>query len=573
MSKIKLNNSISIDLPKLIESRLLIQANSGGGKSWAIRRVIEQAFGKVQIIVLDPEGEFTNLREKYDFVFAGKGGDAPAEPRSAGLLARRLLELRASAIVDLYEMHPSERKHFVRVFLDTMVNAPKELWHDCLVILDEAHNFAPEKGEAESMGAVIDLATRGRKRGYCAILATQRLPKLHKDASAECNNKLIGRASQDIDRKRAAEELGFTTGEQVRSLRDLEPGEFYVFGPAVSRDVQKTMIGDVQVKPPKRGQAALAPPPPTEKVRSILGKLADLPKEAETEARTIAEFKKENANLRREITLAKRTNPAAPAVKIERIEVPAVGKRALEGLKKSEASMRKLLFGLQKANAINSGLVESVEVAIGSFAAAVKSAVEEMKQKHTEIVPRVHSAFSLPKLPVKNYYPKNTMLKVEGEITNPEQRILDAIAWMESIGINEPEQTAVAFLADYRYGGGAFNNPRGALRTKGLVEYRGNNIALTEEGRLVANAPETPLTTEELHKRVLGRLETPHRKLLVPLLEAYPESITNEELAERSGYTFGSGGFNNPKGRLRSLSLIEYLNGGRVRARDLLFLD
>ena len=168
--------------------------------------------------------------------------------------------------------------------------------------------------------------------------------------------------------------------------------------------------------------------------------------------------------------------------------------------------MRKLLFGLQKANAINSGLVESVEVAIGSFAAAVKSAVEEMKQKHTEIVPRVHSAFSLPKLPVKNYYPKNTMLKVEGEITNPEQRILDAIAWMESIGINEPEQTAVAFLADYRYGGGAFNNPRGALRTKGLVEYRGNNIALTEEGRLVANAPETPLTTEELHKRVLGRL-------------------------------------------------------------------
>src|SRR5579885_1641201 len=163
---IKLNSTITINLPKLIDSRLLVQANSGGGKSWAIRRIIDQSFGKVQIIVLDPEGEFTNLREKYDFVLAGKGGDAPVESRSAALLAHRLLELKASAIVDLYELPPQERKHFVRIFIDSMVNAPKELWHDCLVIIDEAHVFAPEKGESEAMGPVIDLATRGRKRGY-----------------------------------------------------------------------------------------------------------------------------------------------------------------------------------------------------------------------------------------------------------------------------------------------------------------------------------------------------------------------------------------------------------------------
>jgi hypothetical protein len=158
--KISLNEKIGIDLSKLIESRLLVQANSGGGKSWAIRRIIEQAFGHVQIIVLDPEGEFTNLRERYDFVFAGKGGDAPAEPRSAALLARRLLELKASAIVDLYELNPQERKHFVRLFCEAMVNAPKELWHDCLVIIDEAHVFAPEKAESEAMGPVIDLRKR-----------------------------------------------------------------------------------------------------------------------------------------------------------------------------------------------------------------------------------------------------------------------------------------------------------------------------------------------------------------------------------------------------------------------------
>jgi DNA helicase HerA-like ATPase len=115
--KIKLNKDTSIDLDKLIETRMLIQANSGGGKSYTIRRIIEQAFGHVQIIVIDPEGEFGNMRSKYDFVYIGKDGDSPAESRSAALLARRLLELKASAIIDLYELPPHERKRFVRLFL------------------------------------------------------------------------------------------------------------------------------------------------------------------------------------------------------------------------------------------------------------------------------------------------------------------------------------------------------------------------------------------------------------------------------------------------------------------------
>ena len=87
---IKLNEKITIDLPKLIESKLLVQANSGGGKSWALRRILEQSYGKVQHIILDSEGEFGTLREKYDYVLAAKGGDIPAEPRSAALLARSM---------------------------------------------------------------------------------------------------------------------------------------------------------------------------------------------------------------------------------------------------------------------------------------------------------------------------------------------------------------------------------------------------------------------------------------------------------------------------------------------------
>jgi hypothetical protein len=57
---------------------MLIQANSGGGKSRAIRQLLEQTHGRVQQLVLDPEGEFATLRERFDYVLAGRGAEAVA---------------------------------------------------------------------------------------------------------------------------------------------------------------------------------------------------------------------------------------------------------------------------------------------------------------------------------------------------------------------------------------------------------------------------------------------------------------------------------------------------------------
>jgi hypothetical protein len=559
--KIRLNDQIGIDLSKLIESRLLVQANSGGGKSWAIRRIIEQAFGHVQIIVLDPEGEFTNLRERYDFVFAGKGGDAPAEPRSAALLARRLLELKASAIIDLYELNPQERKHFVRLFCEAMVNAPKELWHDCLVIIDEAHVFAPEKGESEAMGPVIDLATRGRKRGYSIVLATQRLPKLAKDAAAECNNKLIGRASQDIDRKRAAEELGFTSREQILSLRDLEPGEFYVFGPAISRDVVKTNIGDVHVKPPKRGELKSVPPPPTDKVKKILSQLSDLPKEAVEEARTVAELKGENTRLKRE--LAAKPIQKDVQTKIERIEVPAVGKKALEGIKLAEISMRKVLKAAKE-------MLPGVESALDKLT----SEIARINDIQAAARPVVRSN-TLPAARPRNE-PRTIpapAVTSDTDLTAPKQRILDALVWLESLNVMQAEKPQLAVLAGQSPRSSGYTNNLGSLRTAGLITYpTGGFVALTDQGRSLANAPTAPLMTDDIHDSVRRKVSRPQWTILEALISAYPDNVSKEELAERAKQSATSSGYTNNLGALRSLGFLEYPTPGQVRARDILFV-
>lgn len=463
--KIKLSNTVSIDLDKLIESRLLVQANSGGGKSWAIRRLIEQSFGKKQIIVIDPEGEFGNMRSRFDFVYAGKGGDAPVESRSAALLAHRLLELKASAVIDLYELPPQERKHYVKLFCEALVNAPKELWHDVLVIIDEAHVFAPEKDNSEALGAVIDLASRGRKRGFAVVLATQRPAKLNKDAAAECNNKLIGRASLDIDRKRAAEELGFTTKEDVLSLRNLEPGEFYVFGPAIGRDVEKTVIGDVAVKPAKRGVARGTIPAPSATVKKILGKLADLPQEAAEEARTVQE-------LQAQVRVAER--------RIRELE------RQPEGNPKEIAELKEKIGRLNLISRESANKHNEMVRSFNQIAKLIKPYIEDgIVLFNPEPIAPIH-------VPLEREY-KHTEIKIvatgtNGEMGSGEKVVLGAVAAYEGEGMTREHITVQT---------GYKRSTRDAyiqrLFNKGFILIRDGRISASLEGVAALGTDYKPL--------------------------------------------------------------------------------
>lgn len=588
-TKIYLNDDVPMDLDVLLESRLLVQANSGAGKSWTVRRILEQSHGKVQQIILDPEGEFSSLREKYDYVLAGKEGDTPADPRSAALLAHKLLELKVSAIIDLYELHPQERKHFVKLFVDAMVNAPKELWpinyNGCIVVIDEAHTFVPEKGQSEAADAVISLASLGRKRGICAVLATQRISKLHKDAAAECNNKLIGRSSLDIDRKRAAEELGFDSKEQTLSLRKLAPGEFYAFGPAISDEVIKLQIGPVESKVPKKGNRKLFKiAPPTSKIKELLPQLADLPAEAKKEAQTTQELKTENAQLKRQLIqlpqkiVEKNPNP----VKIKHIEVPMVGKRTLEKLKVSETAMRKMIKQSKELTDIMVGAFEKFSKDLERVSNnPLMSTSMSLHENSFKIKPGLLVPGNL--FAVAKNAAQNTGVAVVSD--NPldnaqdfkpsasQQRILNALNWAENLNISPIDKSQVALLADQSPSSGGYFNNLGVLRTAGLIDYPSPGLVmLTEEGRAKSEAGNVPKTTEEMHEQLFRKLSASQVNILKALISIYPNQISKSELAIEVHASPTSGGYFNNLGRLRSLGLIDYPSVGMVVANKVLFL-
>lgn len=271
---------VGIDVRAVIEGRWVITANSGAGKSFLIRRAMELTNGDVQQIIFDVEGDFVTLREKYDYLLVGNNGDLFFDPERSDFtdkvrtFAQQLRELRVSTIIDLSDLRFEERDAFIAFLLDALIEVPRKLWNPCLVVIDEAHLFAPQNGSTQSLSVVKDLMTRGRKRGLGGILATQRLSELNKTV-ADTANKLIGRTGLDVDQRRAAGVLGLTTAKQREGLALLQPGTFWAYGPAFSAPAPRLItIDPVETRHPQLGDHAYDPPPAPEGVRGILAALA-----------------------------------------------------------------------------------------------------------------------------------------------------------------------------------------------------------------------------------------------------------------------------------------------------------
>jgi hypothetical protein len=539
--------SIEIDVARLIETRMLVQASSGGGKSWALRRILEQTCKDVQQLIIDPEGEFSTLREKHDYLIASpRGGDVVAHPKTAALLARRLLETGVSTVLDIYELKAHERTAFVRIFLDALINAPKELWHPVIVVVDESHIFCPENGKAESADAVKNLATRGRKRGFCAILATQRLSKLHKDAAAECFNKLIGRTGLDIDVKRAADELGFTSKEATAILRDLDPGEFYAFGPALSREVVKVQVGAVATTHPKVGERALAvPPTASPKIRKILAELADLPKEAEEEAKTLAELKAENAALKRDLKkIPAPTLPSAQKPKI--VEIPVI----------KDSQIKTLAEFTKRIQAASQGLMN----VSGEFATAMARVTKEPLSPPS--APAVRD-FPLKPRPSR---PKPVSLAYNGDGPGGGlRRILIALAQCPE-GLSAKQ---IGVRAGLSSASGTFSTYLGTGRREGWINGERHLIRITDEGIKTLGSFEPLPTGQDLLAYWLRELGGGASRLLEVVAAAYPDPLTKEEAGAKAGLSHESGTFSTYLGKLRTLELIE--GRGELRASPSLF--
>ncbi|EME68843.1 ATPase [Paramagnetospirillum caucaseum] len=252
-----------MSLEELLATRLLVQGNSGSGKSHLLRRLIEQSAHAVQQVVIDPEGDFASLAQVFGHIVIDSGAQSENGMR---LIASRARQMRVSVVVNLENLDTERQMRHAGAFLNGLFDTDRQYWTPILVVVDEAQLFAPavagevaDDARKTSLEAMTNLMCRGRKRGLAGIIATQRLAKLAKNVAAEASNFLMGRTFLDIDMQRAADLLGIDR-RQAEVFRDLECGRFVGLGPALSRRSVTIRIGEVQTRS-HAGGARLMPLP------------------------------------------------------------------------------------------------------------------------------------------------------------------------------------------------------------------------------------------------------------------------------------------------------------------------
>lgn len=541
---------------------IAVLGKTGSGKTSTAKLIVEHVVDDgARVCVLDPiKSDWWGLTSSAGGKRAGLPFDILGGPRahvplheSAGAAIGELVATGALplSIVDMADFGPGGLQRF---FTDFAAALLKNMRGVVYLVVEEAHEFAPKERSGIGVENLAihwakKLATAGRSKGIRLILATQRTQALHNALLGSCETLIAHRfttpADQEPIKAWLKANVDKATLEEVSgSMSSLKTGTAWVcsgeanFFKLVQFPRIRTFDNSATPTNDAGAVSVTTAQVDQERLRSIIGNAVK-----EAEANDPKALRKRIAELERQV---REKPPAAPP---ERIDVPVLTDSDRDALERLTSAANILQVEIAELHAV-----------IGRRAGAIPGGGTPHARAQVATIPH-HT-------PAK---PHHTSPRQPAEgVTGPMQRILDAIAWMESIGVPEPEQTAVAFLAGYTIGGGAYNNPRGALRTAGLIDYRGDRLVLTDAGRAAANVPDGILSNEELHQRILERLPGPEQRILRVLLQCWPRDLCNEDLARAAGYEPGGGAYNNPRGRLRSLGLIEYQQG-MVRARDILF--
>lgn len=569
---------VEIDIASLISSRLVIQASSDQGKSWTIRMLVERVAPSVPVIILDIEGEYASVASEIGAVVLGEGGHAGLTVGAARDLAKALRAARISAVLDLSEFTIEDRQRFVAGFIESLMACPKSMWKPAVVVIDEAHTVCPEGGDIPSSRPVADLMSRGRKRGLCGWICTQRISKLGKDAVAECRNWMIGGTSLDIDQKRAADMLGVPPRQRAELAR-LDRGQFWCFGPSFSTRIPTIVQMDKpKTRPAKDG--GVFEPVKSAAIEGVVAKIAkaleSAPKEGEPQDFDAALA--ENRSLRARVE-ALESEPRA--------EANGALDDARNAIKIRDEALDRYRAHLQR---FHDAIAETIGPALSRFRDVMQGVVDDaardservrelldqlMSPPHAvEIKPVAALAPSRPK-PAPAPRPAIAAPGSDHEAVNqPRADILRGLAWFETVGIRAVDRANLAAIVGVSHRSSGFKNNLSTLRGAGLIDYpTDGQVSLTDQGAKAAPRPERPTSLASLHEAWMASsaLSGPQRDMLGVVIQYHPRQITRENLAEHLGVSWKSSGFKNNVSHLRGLGLIDYPTNGVVVATPILF--
>lgn len=591
MKQLHLSDKLNLPLETVTQA-IGILAKRRAGKSYAARRLTEQLFkAGQQIVIVDPKGDWWGVRSAANgidpglpiVILGGEKGDVPLEVNAGEVVGKLVVEERVSVLLDLSLLRKHEVATFMADFLETLyrLKAREQYRTPLMLIVDEADAIAPQSvknlgikgGNVERMlGAAEDIVRRGGQRGIGCTLISQRSAVLNKNVLTQIQMLVVLRTISPQDLAAIDAWIDVHGSDEERkilkvSLPSLPIGDAWLWSPGWP--TTEGIFERVHILPIETFDSGATPKPGEKRVEPK--NLADVDLEAlsrqmaatieKAKAEDPKELRKQIAELKKQVA-AKVPAPAKPVETIKEVEKPVLREREIKRLESF----------VEKLGAVGKQLFE--------VANGIQTAISKVSTNgHKPAPPPRSMATRIERTVPASPAPRTTQTPREAgdlKINKTQQRILDALAWYESIGIPEPSNIQVGAIALIDATGGYFSNTVGPLSANGLIERRSGSMSLTDEGRAVASVPESIGTLDDYHDVLRRRVKQARSAsgrtvdILNAVIGRQGAAISTKEIGDEIGIDPTGGYFSNTIGPLGTLGLIER-DQGWVRPTEVLF--
>lgn len=610
MKKLQISSELALppDAASLTSAILGIR---GSGKTHTAKVIAEELLeAGQQIVVVDPLDAWWGLKSSADgkspgypvVILGGQHGDLPVKATDGETVADFLVEHRAPCVLSLRHMSKADQRRFVTAFCERLYHRKGEPGRSTPlpVFVDEASSFVPQRvsGDvARMVGAIEDMVRRGRQSGLGVFLIDQRAASVNKDVLTQIEVLVCHRTTSPQDRKALMEwvQAHDTEGRAddfLASLASLGRGEAWVWSPGFLDLFLRTQVRPLRTydssATPKAGARQAAPAKLADVDLDVLREqLAATVEEAK--ASDPREWKKEKSELLQQVAQLERKNESLSAQLAQAEEharevksaapmmVPAFTDEDWRRLNEYREALARVAADLITGE---HNIKEKLDAVIAAQSAARAPKVAGPTQQPAQARASTPSS---PSTPVKlRHAPSQNERKsapaAVGDlvVSNSQQRVLDAIAFFESIGNPAPTNLQVGAVALMDATGGHFSNVVGPLSSAGLILRGDGRMRLTDVGRSLANVPDRVATLDEYHDvlraRVLKARAASRRTvdILDVVISRGGDPVTNEEIGKEVGIDHTGGHYSNTIGPLSTLGLITRRDG-KVHPTEILF--
>jgi len=573
MKPLKLSDELSLPIDAATQTFAFI-ARKGAGKTYAAGKLTELLMDAgVQCVILDTVGNWYGLRlgadgksKGFDVpVLGGLRGDIPLEATGGELVADLVVESGRSVVIDISQFSQADRKRFatacgVRLWQRKKSEPNPTPLH---LVIEESQLIIPQfvgRDDARMVGIYEEIIRLGRNYGIGVSMITQRPQSVNKEVLTQTECLIVLQVNGTPERK-ALKEWIVQHGVDVNLLNELPSlpiGTAYIWSPQWLNVLEKVKIGEKRTF-----DASATPKVGSRIVRRELEPL-DLDAFRAKMAATIERAKENDpTELKKEIrTLKSKLSELEKPKTVETKEVPML----------TDDDRKKIRDAVDAAQSLTESQKAMIENALLKLQASITSSHDGIRRLLAGIEAKlnIHS-ISRTVAPAPRHihvksHPPSTLHAPQGngELGKCERAILTALAQYPQ----GRSSTQVAILSGYSNSSGGFNNSLSKLRTSEYVT-RGQPMQITDAGLKALGEWEPLPTGRELAEHWMGQLGLCERKILEALIEAHPNGLDSGQVAELTGYSSSSGGFNNSLSRLRTLELIT--RGQPMRASEEFF--